>query len=1308
MLPRAIRITVVVLALLVTIGLIAAVVVWKTRQEAVADTVESFVQDFLIANDSTKIEISRVSGNPLGSVTLHDARLLVRDGDEWRTFMETRAATVKYRLSQLSRGGVRLESVQFVRPVVSFSRAANGEYLWPRFGDGSTSESEDVFAVAIDRVSVTEGRWTIESGDEQLLLQDISLEGAFSSDEDGLSLSGLTLSFFVEPWEYMVRECTGALAFRKGNVEVQNVDVRTTESSFTCDGVVGTGPGGAMKLDAVLREFSISEARSVEMLSFLPEQGAVTGTVRVRREEGGATRVESSLRGTYGAHLVESLDLISTVEGSRWRNEFRAKSDGSVVEGTFHLGRGEFQECSIDFMNLDPGSWPELVGTSDVPHGSVSGRFTFSGRLLTSPKREGRVGMFLYGGQYAGVSFLEGSATGNLTGDGGLVLSEINLVGAGYNLSGQGSVGGEGEISVFFSGSLTSLSEIAALEDALGLEGSLAVGGEVSGSGQMLSVDVGLAGNIRDTSPSVVSGQVKGIHVEGSLIPSVLLNATGVLGPVELAGIEFDSLVIQSVLKAGIEESETSGGKASSEYGSTVATLEAHMRGARGDTSFAAEATAAFCEEGTDVAIERFVGRLEELTWKNEKTIRVGWRGGVLRVEDLELSSEESRIELTGSYKPETDLIRGTLEVTSLDVGRLLGQLLPLGGKVDAHVVFNQEEAGPAVSAEIDWLDASVKDKLVDRASLSATASANELRIGKLELAKGEGIFRASGRVVLPSEIREFVDSVLSHRFVPSGVGADLDVNLTKLDLSDFSSWHPSLSSIGGVIDSRARVEGLLENPSIALRLNAKNLQVKEYTLTDLSADVVLADSVCTVSSVELLERDARGEIKGFFPVILDLSTARLSFPDAPLHLTVLVSESDFAVASLFVKQLASCSGVTRGEAELTGTLKNPTLRGGFELKDATLRMAGREERLEDLDARVVFSEEALELVSCTGRLGEGRVEANGGIFLSGDRRGQYEFDVKARKVTMGDPQDIALKADCALKISSVEVADRGTYAQITGRVDVRQGVIAREFQASSGPRQEQRWLCDIELEIPNNLWLKNTNAEIELAGSLTARKDISGLVLLGSLRILRGKYYVFDNEFRISSGTLEFKDVWTIDPVMNIEAETRASGRRIFLALTGKLSEPNIRLSSEDPNLSQTEIVRLLTVGKYVATEPGEGGEGGFVPGVTGSVGNYFLRQVERRLARDLRWVDSIELGSGMEGTGSLSELRWGVGKYITPEIYLRYSQGLTKTSERDVSVEYRLSELFFLRGEVVSRDRLVGRERDEYNLDLKLKYEY
>ena len=74
MLPKALRITIIVLALLVTVALIAAVVTWQTRQAAVAKRLESIIQEFVIANDSTRIEISSVSGNPLSSLTLRVIR----------------------------------------------------------------------------------------------------------------------------------------------------------------------------------------------------------------------------------------------------------------------------------------------------------------------------------------------------------------------------------------------------------------------------------------------------------------------------------------------------------------------------------------------------------------------------------------------------------------------------------------------------------------------------------------------------------------------------------------------------------------------------------------------------------------------------------------------------------------------------------------------------------------------------------------------------------------------------------------------------------------------------------------------------------------------------------------------------------------------------------------------------------------------------------------------------------------------------------------------------------------------------------
>ena len=71
------------------------------------------------------------------------------------------------------------------------------------------------------------------------------------------------------------------------------------------------------------------------------------------------------------------------------------------------------------------------------------------------------------------------------------------------------------------------------------------------------------------------------------------------------------------------------------------------------------------------------------------------------------------------------------------------------------------------------------------------------------------------------------------------------------------------------------------------------------------------------------------------------------------------------------------------------------------------------------------------------------------------------------------------------------------------------------------------------------------------------------------------------------------------------------------------------------------------------------------------------------------------------------------GVGKYLWEDVYLRYRQGLTLETEREVEVEYRISNMFLIRSQIIrhSNRRYFGSVRqtaDEYNLDVKFRWEY
>ena len=74
------------------------------------------------------------------------------------------------------------------------------------------------------------------------------------------------------------------------------------------------------------------------------------------------------------------------------------------------------------------------------------------------------------------------------------------------------------------------------------------------------------------------------------------------------------------------------------------------------------------------------------------------------------------------------------------------------------------------------------------------------------------------------------------------------------------------------------------------------------------------------------------------------------------------------------------------------------------------------------------------------------------------------------------------------------------------------------------------------------------------------------------------------------------------------------------------------------------------------------------------------------------------------------------GVSRYFTNDLLLRYSQVVGGVDDKsaqsvdylDISAEYRLSRLLFLRGQVTRRKGSQVTTADQYNLDVRARYEY
>jgi len=174
---------------------------------------------------------------------------------------------------------------------------------------------------------------------------------------------------------------------------------------------------------------------------------------------------------------------------------------------------------------------------------------------------------------------------------------------------------------------------------------------------------------------------------------------------------------------------------------------------------------------------------------------------------------------------------------------------------------------------------------------------------------------------------------------------------------------------------------------------------------------------------------------------------------------------------------------------------------------------------------------------------------------------------------------------------------------------------------------------------------------------------------------------------------------------------------------LVGRMDEPGITFSArslEDDTqvaLTQGEIIQLLAVGSIGLTPetlglrsgeaaPGETGPGTIEQGLVGA-SHLFKNPLERALVRRFGIVDEIEINAGFQENRSGASV--GVRKWVTPELSIQYRQGLSRTFEQDLAVEYRLRRALFLRGEVLRRQRQGSVEpTQQFNLDLRVRREY
>jgi hypothetical protein len=468
----------------------------------------------------------------------------------------------------------------------------------------------------------------------------------------------------------------------------------------------------------------------------------------------------------------------------------------------------------------------------------------------------------------------------------------------------------------------------------------------------------------------------------------------------------------------------------------------------------------------------------------------------------------------------------------------------------------------------------------------------------------------------------------------------------------------------------------------------------------------------------------------------LRISTKKNRFPDAmQLHLD---AEADMRLLSYFMPQVDTVSGKLLITADLSGSIHEPRFSlaandvksNAFTAASWTPVVFGLNDfrpALRNIELAASYDNQVFELRKFVASKGSGTVTASGRMFFDSERADSSRIEVSMSGASLVYPVPVLKAFDTSLDGTLVISGSRFPLnvsgdinvvrARSVSEFDIRKNISLlrrRGFETTHGPDQPMLNF-DLRINSENSITISNRNIQTNLSSSLVVRGSEQNPNITGQIEIVRGKF-IYKRDFNITQGNLTFDDPLKIDPKLDISAFSDVGGYRVFIAVSGRASEPIVDLNIEPQTredgtpISKLAIVALLSSGSL----PGAAGElvesqtaaraeafNLFVADRFEAVGERVLDVLGKKVVRQVY----VELVSDEEGR-PFPTLSTPIQLGDDIEIVLRFGQGNWKVSS-EYSIHDNISVLGSFDGRNETRNSTNSDDSDT-GLDLRFRFNF
>jgi outer membrane protein assembly complex protein YaeT len=654
--------------------------------------------------------------------------------------------------------------------------------------------------------------------------------------------------------------------------------------------------------------------------------------------------------------------------------------------------------------------------------------------------------------------------------------------------------------------------------------------------------------------------------------------------------------------------------------------------------------------------VHDLVIRIADHEIRGTEPISMEWKEETLRITPTSLASGNAVLQIGGSIPLSGS---GTTEGLSID-GALPVTLLP-------HLVPGLKGAEVQGTFQVHG---SLRGSLTNlAASAEITGSDGEFRIPGLKtpLTRIASDIRITPEVI---EVRRLgaslADGTISARAtIPFSALSAEGASGTILGNLELRNIDPgTVTDLPVELNGSISLQAELEAPRPELRLLRGTARFPELTLKSGKSEVAqvgetilkIGDGRLSIDHLALkglqTALQAAGSVSLLEEGTLDLKISGTS--DAQL---IMPAGGKFGAAGKVDLGLA-----------VGGTFREPLLSGNIDLKEGRFMLATPPLVAENFQGRVEFTGTRATLTGFGGQLNGGQLTAEGGFAFDRDGLKDLGAKVRATNVFLDYPKGLRTASNLDLEARSV-----GTSFLIAGTVQILEGehreainlqTLQAGLSSTAGPNPLlERIQLNIQVRTTSPLSIDNNLARVDAYADLRLAGTASRPALLGRLELDEGgRVYISERTFTINRAAVTFTNENTIEPTLDLQAQTRIAEYTVTINATGGLKDLEASFTS-DPVATEDQIYSLLLSGSVNNSD--KVSSGSLVSRQALSLfGSTMAGSFNMRVRRTLG-VSDFRIEPSLISPDSDPTARLTIGQNLTPELRLTYSTNLQNSND-------------------------------------------